>query len=231
MKIYDIARLANVSKSAVSLAINGKPGVSAKTREYILNIVEKYNYVPLRNVNSQSKKKGTIRFIACKSPDLINEYYQDLPFFNELISYLSSEINNYPYDLIISTFDENTILKELNEMEKEHSSEGIILLGTNLSKKQIHLIHNQYNNLVILDTHHPEINANFVSINNFLGGYIAADYLICQGHEKIGYVKGVPTITNFKERNHGFFSRLEESSLAIADKFIFKLSAMVIHNG
>jgi len=53
MKIDDIARLANVSKSAVSLAINGKPGVSAKTREYILNIVEKYNYVPLRNVNSQ----------------------------------------------------------------------------------------------------------------------------------------------------------------------------------
>lgn len=231
MKIDDIARLANVSKSAVSLAINGKPGVSAKTREYILNIVEKYNYVPLRNVNSQSKKKGTIRFIACKSPDLINEYYQDLPFFNELISYLSSVINDYPYDLVISTFDENTILKELKEIEKEYSSEGIILLGTNLNKSQIRTIHNEYNNLIILDTHHPEINANFVSINNFLGGYQAAAYLIAQGHEKIGYAKGIPTITNFKERKNGFFSKLEEVSMTILDKHIFEFSAMEIKDG
>ncbi|WP_440897584.1 LacI family DNA-binding transcriptional regulator [Amphibacillus sp. Q70] len=231
MKIEDIARLANVSKSAVSLAINGKPGVSAETRQRILNIVEEQNYVPLRSVTNRSKKKRTIRFIACKSPDLITDQYQSLPFFNELISYLSSEINNYPYDLVISTFDENTILKELNEAEQEQESEGIILLGTNLTKKQICLIHNHYENLVILDTHHPDIKVNFVSINNFLGGYLAADYVIEQGHKKIGYVKGVPTITNFKERKQGFFSRLQESSLTIPDNFIFELSAMEIQNG
>src|SRR5699024_2142845 len=228
MKIEDIARLANVSKSAVSLAINGKPGVSAETRQRILNITEEHNYVPLRNVRQRSKQKKNIRFIACKSPDLITDQYQDLPFFNELISHLSSEINNYPYDLVISTFDENTFLKELNEIEKEQGSEGIILLETNLNKNQIQLIHNHFTNLVILDTHHPEINANFVSINNFLGGYLAADYLIKQGHEKIGYAKGGPTITNFKERKHGFFARLKESSLTIPDKFIFELSAMEI---
>lgn len=231
MKIEDIARLANVSKSAVSLAINGKPGVSPETRQRILNIVEEHDYVPLRNVTNRSKKKRTIRFIACKSPDLITDQYQSLPFFNELISYLSSGINNYPYDLVISTFDENTFLKELNEAEQEQKSEGIILLGTNLNKKQICLIHNHYENLVILDTHHPDINANFISINNFLGGYLAADYLIEQGHEKIGYVKGVPTITNFQERKHGFLSRLQEASLTILDHFIFELSAMEIQNG
>ncbi|MEM5594321.1 helix-turn-helix domain-containing protein [Niallia circulans] len=33
MKIDDIAQIAEVSKSAVSLALNGKPGVSQETRE------------------------------------------------------------------------------------------------------------------------------------------------------------------------------------------------------
>lgn len=228
VKLEDIARLANVSKSAVSLAINGKPGVSKETRERILKIVEEHDYVPQRNPNSRSKLKRAIRFIACKSPNLITDQYQDLPFFNELISYLSAEINNYPYDLIISTFDEDTLLHELNGAENEQPSEGIILLGTNLSKHLIQAIQNSYSNLVILDTHYAEINANFVSINNFLGGYQAADYLIKNGHEKIGYAKGVPTITNFKERKKGFFTRLEESYLTVPNKFIFELSAMEI---
>lgn len=231
MKLEDIARLANVSKAAVSLAINGKPGVSSETRQHILKIVEENNYVPLRNMSNRQKKKRVIRFVACKSPNLITDQYQDLPFFSELISYLSSEINNYPYNLVISTFDEETLLMELNEAEKEQNSEGIILLGTNLTKNMIDLIQNNYSNLVILDTRHPDLNANFVSINNFLGGYQAADYLITSGHKKIGYANGIPRITNFIERKHGFLSRLQESSVTIPDEFIFELAAMELSEG
>lgn len=231
MRLEEIARLANVSKSAVSLAINGKPGVSPETRERILNLVKEHNYVPLRNTNNRSKKKRTLRFVACKSPNLITDQYQDLPFFNELIGHLSSEINNYPYELVISTFDEETLLKELNEAEDEQKSEGIVLLGTNLNKESIDVVQKEYGNLVILDTHHPEINANFVSINNYLGGYQAANYLIEKGHEKIGYAKGTPTITNFNMRNLGFISRLEEEELTIAEAFTFELSAMEISGG
>lgn len=80
MKLEDIARLANVSKSAVSLALNGKAGVSEETRLHILQIVEENNYVPLRNTNKKMKKKSTIRFIACKSPNLITNNIRTYPF-------------------------------------------------------------------------------------------------------------------------------------------------------
>lgn len=46
MKIDDIARLAGVSKAAVSLAFNNKPGVSEQTREHILSIAETHGYKP-----------------------------------------------------------------------------------------------------------------------------------------------------------------------------------------
>lgn len=229
MKLEDIARLANVSKSAVSLAINGKPGVSKETRERILKIAEEHNYVPRRHLGKQSKKNRTIRFVVCKSPDLITDHYQDLPFFNELISYLSAEINNYPYDLIISTFDEDKFLTDLNNAENEQTSEGIILLGTNLNREQIQQIQNAYAKLVILDTHHPDINANFVAINNFLGGYQAADHLITSGHKKIGYAQGIPRIMNFRQRKEGFLSRMKESSLNIPNKYKFQFPAMEIN--
>ena len=231
MKIEDIARLANVSKSAVSLAINGKAGVSEKTRKRILKIAEENNYIPLRNTGNRIKKKTTIRLVVCKSPDLITEQYHNLPFFNELISYLSIGVNEYPYNLVISTFDESSIIEDLKEVEKEQPSEGIILLGTNLGKKKVRLIHKYYSNLVILDTHHPDIDASFVSINNFLGGYSAADYLIQQGHKRISYIMGTPRITNFEERKSGFFSRLEEENLSIPNEYFFQLPAMEIKDG
>jgi LacI family transcriptional regulator len=41
-----IAEKANVSPSAVSIALNNRKGISDKTRKRILKIVEKLDYVP-----------------------------------------------------------------------------------------------------------------------------------------------------------------------------------------
>ncbi|WP_413527142.1 LacI family DNA-binding transcriptional regulator [Marinilactibacillus psychrotolerans] len=231
MKIEDIAQLANVSKSAVSLAINGKPGVSDETREKILAIAKENNYKPLRSTPNRINNKSTIRFIISKSPDLITEQYYNLPFFNELIGHLSSSISDYPYDLVISTFDERTLLEELEAAEKVQKSKGIVLLGTNIDKSNINLIRKNFKNLVIIDTHYPDVDANFVAINNFLGGYLAAEYLIDNGHNKIGYVMGIPRIANFKERKKGFFSKIKNEGLSISENHIFKLPAMKIQEG
>ncbi|MBW2605919.1 MAG: LacI family DNA-binding transcriptional regulator, partial [Deltaproteobacteria bacterium] len=44
--IKDIARMANISPSAVSMALNNRPGVSEKTRERVIKIAEKLEYHP-----------------------------------------------------------------------------------------------------------------------------------------------------------------------------------------
>ncbi|MDX6279547.1 MAG: hypothetical protein QOH03_618, partial [Kribbellaceae bacterium] len=44
--IADIARAAGVSIAVVSYAVNGRPGVSAATRERVLRIAEEYRWRP-----------------------------------------------------------------------------------------------------------------------------------------------------------------------------------------
>jgi DNA-binding LacI/PurR family transcriptional regulator len=44
--IADIAAAAGVSKGAVSYALNGKPGVSARTRERVLEIAARMGWHP-----------------------------------------------------------------------------------------------------------------------------------------------------------------------------------------
>jgi len=229
MKIEDIAKLAGVSTSAVSLALNHKPGVSEETRDLIFKIANENNYVPLR---SASKKRITenkiIRFVACKNKDIVTNDFENLPFFNELIGFLSLEMGNYPYSLIITSVNTDNIVHQLSEYENEQPSEGIILLGTNLSIEQIQKVKSVQKNTVILDTNYLFFDSNFICINNYQGAYEAGLHLINSGHKKIGYAQSKTRIYNFEERKRGFFNALETKNLSVPKHHLFDLPAMEI---
>lgn len=106
MKIDDIARLAGVSKSAVSLAFNNKPGVSEETKEQILKIAQEHGYKPRTMKTSKEviKNHHVIRFVACKNTDIVTEHYDSLPFFNELIHHITNQVREHGNTLIFSSF-------------------------------------------------------------------------------------------------------------------------------
>ncbi|MGX6978101.1 LacI family DNA-binding transcriptional regulator [Vagococcus elongatus] len=229
MKIEDIARLANVSKSAVSLALNDKPGVSEETRKIILDIAKEYNYVPLRKVNKNKKKQTKlIRFLACTSGDIVTDNYQTMPFFSQLISKLADEINHYSYSLLLSTIDKEMISKELKHLETEQASSAIILLGTNLSEDDILQIKEIQKNLVVIDTCFQKLDVDFVAINNYQGGYLAAKHLVSEGHTSIGYAMSQTRMYNFSERQKGFSDCLEDHQLYVNQDFFIEFPGMKI---
>lgn len=204
MKLEDVARLANVSKSAASLALNGKPGVSEKTRALVLKVAQDYNYIPLRkHQKEENEQKLKIRFVACTNSDVVPENYRQLPFFNELISCLTTEIGIKNHLLVTNNLAKEHLFENLKKLEELEPSDGIILLGTNLTSAHISASVD-FKNLVILDTESSRTHCTTITMNNYLGGYDAADYLVQMGHQKIGYVKGTPRINNFYDRRRGF---------------------------
>ncbi|MCG7383034.1 LacI family DNA-binding transcriptional regulator [Paenibacillus sp. ACRRY] len=229
MKIDDIARLAGVSKAAVSLAFNNKPGVSEQTREHILNIAEAHGYKP-RTIKPgreiQKSANAIIRFVACKNADIVTEHYDTLPFFNELIHHITDQVKQHGNTLVISSIDIQNLQNELEVLEKEQPSAGILLLGTNLTPPMIEHIQSIHTNVVILDTCFEHVDANFVSINNTLGGYQAGKHVVNLGHRNIGYVKSNARIPNFIKREEGFRAALAEHGLSVKDALTFELSPM-----
>ena len=212
MKLEDVAKIANVSKSAASLALNNKPGISDTTRAHILKIAKDYNYAPLRKRKSKESESDTprlkIRFVASTNGDVISENYEQLPFFNELLSYLSTEISAKHYSLITNKLAKEKLLENLLELEKKEPSDGIILLGTNLTSVHITPLSEHFTRLVSLDTQSNSADSNTVTMNNFLGGFQAATHLLREGHRKIGYIEGTPRINNFNDRQRGFHEAL-----------------------
>lgn len=229
MKIEDIARIANVSKAAVSLAINGKPGISEEKRKEILEIVKEYGYKPLRKVKKKEEIRNfVLRFVACTNKDIIPDDYQNLPYFSELLSDLSTEVNKFPFSLLINSIPSNNLEIELRDAENTQASDAIILLGTNLNEEHLRIVRNIQANVVVVDTCIPTTNFNFITMNNYQGGYLAANYIIENGHKNIGYAKGIPRIYNFEERQKGFVDALIQHDITLKEEYIFAFPAMEI---
>lgn len=224
----DIARLAGVSKSAVSLALGGKPGVSAETRERILRIAKEHGYVPKASGSAETKA-GTLTFLVFTNSEIVLEQYYQQPFFRELIYFIEERCRAEGYALIFTAVDLRTMERDIATIVEDNRSEGIVLLGTNLSKEQIEIITERApNHLVVLDTCFDTLPVHFVEINNRMGGYQAGSHLADIGHTRIGYIASNVRIHNFEERKRGFMDALKERGLIVEEKHEFSVAPTIL---
>ena len=74
----ELARLLGLSESAISLALNGKPGVSRETRRMVLEAAREHGYDFSRRAAAGEKKKGSICFAVYRKSGAV---VGDTPFF------------------------------------------------------------------------------------------------------------------------------------------------------
>lgn len=215
MRMEDIAKLANVSKSAVSFALSGKPGISAETRERILQIANEHGYIPKNRPSTSNKAKATLLFLAFTNTGIVLEQYYQQPFFRELIHYVEERCRMKGYSLLFSSVDMEHIERDIDSIAATTQSEGVILLGTNLSPEQISDIAAKLPHLVVLDNCYEALSIHFVEINNVMGAYQAVDHLYNNGHRTIGYIQSSDRIHNFKMRKRGFANALRAKGLEV----------------
>ena len=122
--IKEIAEMANVSTATVSKVLNGKDKyISEKTRQKILEIVEREGYIP--NGIAKSLKIKKTKTIGLIMPDVMN------PFFAELARGAEDAAEKRGYIVIICN-SENRISKEekyLNILQ-EKMVDGIIMTAS-----------------------------------------------------------------------------------------------------
>ncbi|WP_026326836.1 LacI family DNA-binding transcriptional regulator [Paenibacillus ginsengihumi] len=230
MRMEDIARLANVSKSAVSLALSGKPGVSESTRAKILNIVKDNGYIPRTMLKASQAEAGAriLRFVACTNSGIVLEQYDKQPFFAELIHDIEEQCRSRGYSLLFSSVPVERFEETLLAMERERESSGMILLGTNLAPQHIESIAGQHDRLVVLDTCCETLNANFIVMNNVMGAHQAGRYLLELGHRQIGYVQSDFRMYNFDARKQGFRQALAQAGLSLDERHVFTVSPTTV---
>lgn len=225
LKMSDIAKMANVSRSAVSLALNGKPGVSTQTRKKIFEIIDEQGYKPLRK-----RKKGGVRklasinlIIVSDKKGIVNRNYRSLPFFDHLVSSLTQNVSGFGGQIQIDTLMIDTLSQDLKKLLETTVIDNALVLGTDLKPDNIRFINDKIKHVVFVDTYYDDVNADFVTMNNFQGTYMAANYIIKKGYKKIGYAASNKLISNFTERRRGFRQALKEHAMSVPVKYFYSI--------
>ena len=91
--IRDVAKLAQVAPSTVSLVINNKGYVSENARKKVLDAIEKLNYVP--NELARNLFRNSTNIIGIIVPDVAH------PFFGAFISALEIALYKYNYKIMV----------------------------------------------------------------------------------------------------------------------------------
>ena len=218
MTIKDLAKLTNTSPATVSLALNGKAGVSGTTRERIIKAAEENGYIlPKRTAALPS---SIIRLVAVSKPNTSGIHNFRTTFFAEIINYIQTRCSELNYSMIYSMAPHSDFLQSILNLETIQPSCGIIVLGTYLESSEVPLLQQLPVPFVLLDRNCTIHNLNSVSINNFSGAYLAVEKLISCGHTRIGYISSSPNVYNLEERRSGFLSALRTHDLSLAPQDI-----------
>lgn len=184
MSINEIAKHLKVSKSTVSLVINGKAEqgrISKALAKRILDYVEEIGYKP--NALAQSLATGKSRTIG-----LIVENIGD-SFFGPIALYIEENLRPFGYQVFYSsTFGETEIANEILNTMLEKKVEGIILSPTLGQVEHIQKILKKKTPLVIFDRRVENLKTNYVGTDNFTASKKAVQHLFDEGFRNIAMI-------------------------------------------
>lgn len=221
MTVKEIAKIAGVSPSAISVVLNGKKGVSDETRQRVLNILKKYNYT--KNIQPKTISKN-IYFLKYKKHGMLVE--QNEGFISAILDAIEAECRSEGYNLSMINSENNfeQTLKDINfEM-----CDGIIVLGTELEDYNFKLLSQIKKPCIVLDNAVRNHNCNSIAINNGETVYCALSHLASLGHKSVAYFHSSVSIANFEERYRAFNRYCKELNLESKPEYQFNVPPTLV---
>lgn len=210
--MQDIADKLKISKNAVSLALNRKPGVSKELREAVKKAAEELNY---KGTSRYSKNRAAI-LILC--PDYVN---YDNPFYYQIFWALERRARFYDFDCIILSVSKEQERKNLLPQGfKMYNVAGFIIVGVFTTSYLRELRESGFPG-VITDTYSEEVPLPSVVTMNFQASFQLTEYIIQKGHRDIGFIGSISMSSSFFERWCGFVSAMKYYDLPVHDHFSF----------
>ena len=214
--LNDIARQLGVSNTLVSLVLNGKGRehrISEEICKKVLALAEELNYKP--NQIAKGLRTGKTNTIGLIIADIAN------PFFGKLGREIEKEASNNGYRVMFCSSDENAE-NSANQIEmlQQGQVDGFIIAPPAGSENQILSLKRSKTPFVLIDRHFPDIETNYIVVNNIEASYTAVDHLIKKGYRKIACVTLNVHLNNMNQRVLGYKQALIDNNIQVNDELI-----------
>lgn len=217
----ELAGMLGLSESAVSLALNDKPGVSRATRRRVIDAAKEYGFDFSKKGSSAFSKKGTICFAIYKKSGAV---VSDTPFFSALSDGLNMGCRRQHYDCVVRyLYEDGDISDQVYTLEASKFS-GIILLATEIDENTLKRFSSVSAPLVVLDAYFDKLHFDFIIINNIQGAFTATEHLIKKRRTQPGYLRSDYWISNFDQRADGFYKAIRANGMSTSHSQVLRLT-------
>lgn len=179
----EIAKLSGVSPSAVSIAINGKPGISEETRAKILKIARQYNYF----TGSDSVKVVQERSTYIAALFRTDTLFTDQVFYTEMLAFAMPLCRSLGLTLVTTFMSVEDSSLDLPRSIRCGEVDGVLIFGDQNPR-----IYTELNHLgipfVVLDSCQPDCSYPSIFVDYSKAAYLATRYLLDIGHRDIVYL-------------------------------------------
>lgn len=222
-RLKDIAQDLGLSSVTISKVLRHHPDISEETRKRVLKRMKEMNYTP--NFAARSLITGRTWTMGLVVPDLLH------PFFARIAKELSAEVRKKGYSLFISSSDEDPRLEQ-EEIEQllARRVDVMLIASVQQSVESFRAIAEQKVPYILFDRWFPELEANFIGVDDKAVGMLATSHLIEQGCKRIAHLRG-PGISTAIGRYEGYTAALKSKKLPLYPEYVIAIGSSADHRG
>lgn len=179
INIRDVAQRAGVSKATVSRVLNGHFGeMSAETRARVEQVIQEMQYIPARPAyRSKARRTQLLGLLVAGHGG------------TDIALGAADACRRMGYSLLTAGGGGSADAgREALEALRSRQVEGMIVAPGAVDRGELGTLVDEHHPLVFLDCKSVPGPADLVKVDHFLGAYMAVEWLMVQGHRRIGIV-------------------------------------------
>lgn len=215
--LQDIANEVGLSKTTVSWILNNKGkenNINPKTIEKVQEVAKEMNYFP--NYLAKSLSLGKSNTIGLIVPRITDSH------FAQIAETLEKEAYSQNYTVIYGSAEEQKY-KEHNLIHTflGKQVDGLIIASSLYNAEDIELLKYKNFPFVLIDRYYPEIETNFIVVEDEGGAYSIVSELIHKNKKRIGFVTVNSHLLPLTFREEGYKRALADAAIDI-DRSLMK---------
>ena len=200
--VKDVAALAGVSLGTVSNVLNRPSRVAAGTRARVEAAMAELGFV--RNESARQLRLGSSRTVAYIMLDAANPFFTDVARGIEDVT-VSADL------LLFSCNSDNFATRERSYLDRleQQRVQGVLITPIDPASELLDALPRRGMRVVIVDRIRDAETHCSVSVDDVLGGELAAGHLLELGHERIAFVGSSDSIGQVRDRRSGALRAIE----------------------
>jgi DNA-binding LacI/PurR family transcriptional regulator len=207
VRSIDVARLAGVSRSAVSRAFTEGAYVADETREKVLKAAAQLGYSP--NAIARGLITRRSRMVGVVIADLSN------PFYARVLEATCLKLQEAGLAPLLLSCRRSQDLDSLVPQLLAYQVDGVLIAAATLSSTLATQCARAGRPVVLINRYVSFDAVSAVTCDNAGGARAVADHLVQAGHKRIAFLAGLEDTSSSRDRERGFVARLGEHKVAL----------------